>query len=217
MLTSAIWPLSEWLSVISYISLSLSFVLNVNIYYVVHYQVWPVLAGLMSVPALYNSWLAMSDICGSPQSGWMPGWIMHQGGTAGEGTRRSTLPLLGFWTCDMLQNNSWKHLEMYSGMNRAHCWLQLLIISIFTFTVDCLCVKWVTCSDFPLSSVESFSVFQLSSVLSFFYNLETSLFGFTLTAFMSVVVAAGSYFQWKGSKHCYLPGATWQADEVSWT
>ncbi len=81
-----------WLSIIS--QSVLSFCPNVTIEYLVHYQLWPVLAGLTSVPVLHNSWLAMSNICGSPQSGWMPGWIMHQGSTAGGDTHRSALPLL---------------------------------------------------------------------------------------------------------------------------
>lgn len=33
------------------------------------YHVWPVLSGLVSVPVLCNSWLAMSDIRGTPQPG----------------------------------------------------------------------------------------------------------------------------------------------------
>lgn len=70
-------------------------------------------SGLMSVPALYNSWLAMSNICGSPQSGWMPGWIMHRGGTAGGGHMLLCSASSGFWTCDTQQNNSWKGLDMW--------------------------------------------------------------------------------------------------------
>lgn len=56
-------------------------------------------SGLMSVLALYSSWLAMSNICCSPQSGWMPGGIMYQGCTAGGGYFALPLLVSGPVTC----------------------------------------------------------------------------------------------------------------------
>ena len=124
----------------------------------------------------------MSDICGSAQSGWMPGWIIHQGSTVGGGTRHSALPLLvsGPVTCCKQYIST-----TYNLLCAEWCTLLALVMkcsynkycSIDNGSCDYVYMKSVACSD---ETTENYHLtLQFLSALGIILSSFSSLFCFS--------------------------------------